>query len=98
MNDYPILYHPYRSDRPNKKFYIINDEFKKVYWGDSRYQHYTQGHLDEKRKQLYIKRHEKNENWNDPNTAGYWSYRFLWLYPTYDEAYKNIKNDLKNRR
>jgi hypothetical protein len=87
MNDYPILYRPYRSGRPNNFFYIINDEFKKIYFGDSRYQHYTQGHLDEKRKQAYIKRHKRNEDWFNPNTAGFWS---LWLYPTYDEALKNI--------
>jgi len=91
MNDYPILYFPYRSDRPNKKFYIINDEFKKVYFGDSRYQHYTQGHLNEKRKQAYIKRHKRKEDWYNPNTAGFFSRWFLWEYPTYDEALRNIK-------
>jgi ribosomal protein S21 len=91
MNDKLILYRPYRSDRPNKKFYIINDEFKKIYFGDSKYQHYTQGHLEEKRKQSYIKRHKKKEDWYDPNTPAFWSRWFLWEYPTYDEALKNIK-------
>lgn len=96
MNDKLILYYPYRSDRRNKKFYFINDDFKKIYFGDTRYQHYTQGHLDEKRKQAYIKRHEKNEDWNDPNTAGFFSRWFLWEYPTYDEALKNIKKYMIN--
>lgn len=96
MDDKFILYYPYRSDRSNKKFYIINDEYKKVYFGDSRYDHYTQGHLNEKRKQLYIKRHEKNEDFNNPNSAGFWSRWFLWEYPTYDEALKNIKKYMIN--
>jgi len=84
-------YYPYVSDNPKKKFYIINDQNQKVYFGDPKYQHFTEGHLDETRKQRYITRHVKNENWNDPNTAGFWSYRFTWLYPTYKEAYENIK-------
>ncbi len=40
---------------------------------------------------------EKNEKWDDPDTAGYWSYRYLWLYPTKSEALKHIKADLKRR-
>jgi hypothetical protein len=43
-------YFPYPSDRPAKKFYIITNDNKKVYFGDSRYQHFTEGHLDERRK------------------------------------------------
>lgn len=38
-------YYPYPSDRKAKKFYIITDDNKKIYFGDSRYQHYTEGHL-----------------------------------------------------
>ena len=33
-------YYPYPSDRKAKKFYIITDDDKKIYFGDSRYQHY----------------------------------------------------------
>jgi hypothetical protein len=50
--------------------------------------------LDEARKQRYSKRHKKKEDWEDPNTAGYWSAKFLWLYPTYKEGCKKIKEDL----
>jgi len=87
-------YRPYISDKPGKKFYIITNNNKKVYFGAKGYEHYTNGHLDNIRKNSYIKRHQKNENWNDPNTSGYWSYRYLWLYPTYKEALIKINEDL----
>ena len=90
-----MFYLPYISDKPNKKYFIITNDNKKVYFGASGYEHYTDGHLDEKRKQAYIKRHKKKEDWNNPNSAGYWSYKFLWLYPTKKEAYQHIKQELK---
>lgn len=34
-------------------------------------------HNDKKRKDAYRARH-KNDNINDPNFAGYWSWNFLW--------------------
>lgn len=84
-------YYPYPSDKPNKKFYIINNDNKRVYFGASNYEHYTEGHLNINRRNNYLKRHSKNEDWNNPNTAAFWSARFLWLYPTYKEAYNDIK-------
>jgi hypothetical protein len=50
--------------------------------------------MDEERKIRYLNRHKKREDWEDPNTAGYWSRWFLWEYPTYKEAYAKIKKDL----
>ena len=58
------------------------------------YEHFTEGHLDEERKQRYINRHRKREDWKDPNTPAYWSRWFLWEYTTYKEAYAKIKEDL----
>ena len=90
-------YYPYKSiDKPEKKFYIITNDNKKVYFGAAGYEHFTEGHLDETRKQRYIARHKKNENWNNINSPGFWSYRFTWLYPTYKEAYENIKKKYLN--
>lgn len=94
---YNKIYYPYKSDKPEKKFFIITNTGKKVYFGAANYEHFTEGHLDDKRKERYIRRHEKRENWNDPNTKGFWSYKFLWLYPSYSEAYDHIKKDLKNK-
>ena len=96
------LYFPYKSDRPEKKFYIITKDNKKVYFGDTRYEHFTitphyKGHLDWTRQKAYEARHSKVGNWNDPDTRAYWSYRYLWLYPTHIEAYDKIKKDLMKR-
>ena len=47
-------YYPFKSDKPIKKFYIITNDNKKVYFGASGYEHFTEGHLDERRKLVYI--------------------------------------------
>lgn len=90
------LYYPYKSDRPDKKYYIITRSGRKVYFGAAGYEDYTI-HKDPKRKEAYITRHRNNENWDDPDTAGYWALKYLWSYPTKTEAYKHIKTDLKRR-
>ena len=77
-----------KSNRKNKKFSVLIGH-KKIDFGDDRYEDYTQ-HGDPKRKALYIQRHKKNENWNDPLTAGFWSYHLLWTKPTIEEAKKHI--------
>ena len=89
------IYHPYIANDGKHKYYIITNTGKIVKFGAIKYEHYTEGHLDEKRKQRYIMRHKKNENWNNPNTAGYWSYKLLWLYPSLKQAYNEIRKELK---
>ena len=91
-------YYPYKSDRPSKKFFIITNDNKKVYFGASGYDHFTEGHLDERRKLAYISRHlTPRENWSDPNTASYWATKFLWFEKSYEEAYRKIRKDLKDK-
>ena len=48
-------------------------------------------HGDDGRKELYISRHKKNENWNDPLTAGFWSRWLLWNKPTIKASMIDIK-------
>ena len=72
-----------KSHKPEKKFDAVfinpnTGKVKRVAFGQKGYEHYTEGHLDEKRKQNYIQRHRAREDWNDLFTAGYWSYHFLW--------------------
>jgi L-rhamnose mutarotase len=86
-----IHYYPYKSDKPDKKYYIITDKNKKVYFGASGMSDYTI-HKDEARKQRYINRHQKNENWNDINTAGAWSRWLLWNKPSIRASYNDIKS------
>lgn len=89
-------YYPYLSDKSNKKFYIITNKNKKIYFGANGYSDYTI-HKDHDRKERYVNRHKKREAkfWNDPDTASYWALKYLWSYPTKKEAYINIKKDLK---
>lgn len=91
-----------KSTSKTKKFKAtFYDKDKKkirsIQFGAKGYSHYPI-HKDDERKKRYINRHKKNENWNDPNSAGYWSAKFLWLYPTYKQAYLNIKNELIKKK
>lgn len=51
-------------------------------------------HKSEERKQRYIQRHEKNENWEKSgiDTAGFWSRWLLWNKPSIEESKKDIES------
>ena len=87
-------YYPYKSDRPEKKYYIITKSEKKVYFGAAGMSDFTI-HKDEDRKNRYIKRHEKNESkfWNKSgiDTPSFWALNLLWNKPTIKESYQDIK-------
>jgi hypothetical protein len=91
------IYYPYKSDKPDKKFYIITSTGKKVYFGSAGMSDYTI-HKDDERKLRYIKRHSANENWGKSgiNTAGFWSRWYLWNLPTLEASYKDIKKRFLN--
>ena len=89
-----IKYYPYKSDKPEKKYYIITNSDKKVYFGAAGMSDFTK-HKDEARKQRYIDRHKKNENWNNKDTAGFWSRWLLWNKPTIKASYEDIKKRFK---
>ena len=42
-------YYPYKSDKPEKKYYIITKSEKKIYFGAAGYSDFTK-HKDEERK------------------------------------------------
>lgn len=52
---------------------------------------YTLNH-DKERKQKYIKRHEKNENWNDAMSAGALSRFILWNRTSIRQSYLDYRN------
>jgi hypothetical protein len=87
-----IKYYPYKSDKPTKKYYIITNENKKVYFGQAGASDFTI-HKDEARKQRYINRHKKNESkfWNDKDTASFWALHLLWNKSTIKDSYEDIK-------
>lgn len=88
------------SNKPNKKYMAIfknlkNDRLKIIHFGQKGASDYTI-HKDEKRKQRYIERHKKNENWNDPLTAAWWSRWYSWEKPTKEEAKELVISKLKD--
>ena len=92
-----LKYKPYKSDKPGKKYYIITESNKKVYFGQAGASDFTI-HKDEARRQRYINRHKnESEFWHDPDTASYWALKYLWSYPTKEEAYQHIKRELKTK-
>ncbi len=91
-----IKNYPYKSDKPNKKYYIITNDNKKVNFGQASASDFTI-HKDEERKLRYIKRHN-NENWTKSGiySAGFWSRWLLWNLPTISASYQDIKKRLNN--
>jgi hypothetical protein len=91
-----LKYYPYPANDGKHKYYIITKSGKTIKIGSIGYIDFTI-HKDEARKQRYINRHKNNENWSKSgiDTAGWWSLKYLWSYPTKEEAYNHIKKDLK---
>ena len=85
-------YYPYLAKDGKHKFYIITKTEKKIYFGAAGYSDFTK-HKDEVRKQRYIQRHEKNEEWGKSgiDTSGFWSRWLLWHKPKIKESYDDIK-------
>ena len=78
-----------------KKYDAIIDGKKTVPFGQKGASDMTQ-HKSEERKSRYIDRHKKNENWNDPKTAGFYSRWILWNKPTLTESVRDTNNKFKN--
>lgn len=76
------------STRKNKKYMAIGKDYT-VHFADKRYDNYTI-HKDVVRKNNYVRRHMKNENWNDPSTSAFWSRWLLWELPDIKKAAENI--------
>lgn len=70
-----------KSNLSDKKlmatFLIDNFKIKTVHFGSAFHQSYPE-HKDPERRLRYIKRHKKNENWNNPITPGALSRWILW--------------------
>ena len=65
------------SNRINKKYKAIFSDHPPVHFGSK----FGQNYLHHKNVYLrfnYLKRHEKNENWDDPYSAGALSAYLLW--------------------
>jgi hypothetical protein len=83
-----------KSTQPEKKymavFELANGEKKTTHFGATGYSDFRQ-HRSEMRKQAYLKRHRRNENWEDPTSAGSLSRYLLWSEPTLEQAISKFK-------
>ena len=85
-------YCPYPANEGKHKYFIMTKSGKHLYFGAVGYSDFTI-HKDPDRKQRYINRHEKNENWTKSgiDSAGFWSRWLLWNKPTIKASYQDIK-------
>ena len=66
-----------KSTKKGKKFMATFDNKRTTHFGADGMSDFTI-HKDPKRKELYLKRHRKRENWLAPETAGSLSRWILW--------------------
>ncbi len=83
------------SERKDKKFKAVIDNRKTIHFGSRGASDFTL-HKNEVRKQRYIDRHRKNEDWTDPNTAGFYAKHILWNKPTVKGSIKDVNQLFKN--
>ena len=85
-------YCPYPANDGKHKYFIMTKSGKHIYFGAVGYSDFTI-HKDPDRKQRYINRHEKNENWTKSciDSAGFWSRWLLWNKPSIKSSYQDIK-------
>ena len=84
-----------KSKNKDKKYDARIDGKRTVSFGSAQHSDFTK-HKDPERKQRYLDRHKKNENWSDPTTAGYLSRWILWAKPTIEESIKDLNKRNKN--
>tara|TARA_R110002126_G_scaffold19385_2_gene72559 strand:+ start:4717 stop:5001 length:285 start_codon:yes stop_codon:yes gene_type:complete len=86
-----------KSTNPKKKYMAIftdKDVKKTTHFGASGMSDYTK-HNDKERKERYLKRHKKNENWEKYMTAGSLSRYILWNKENLKDSIKDYKNRFK---
>ena len=81
------------SHNKDKKFDAVferDGRTKVISFGASGMSDFTKN-KDEDRKKLYIQRHQKREDWNNPVSAGALSRYVLWNKPTLEASIKDYK-------
>ena len=86
-----------KSINPDKKYDAIFDDNKTLSFGANGYSDYTI-HKDDIRKEHYIDRHRKNEDYNKSGikSAGFLSRWILWNKPTIQESIDFLNNKYKD--
>ena len=78
------------STRSDKKYVAIFNDGTKTHFGQRGASDYTQ-HKDEKRRELYQRRHQADLETRDPKRAGFLAYYLLWNKPTLAESLRDYK-------
>ena len=86
-----------KSDRKDKKYKAVINGSKTVHFGQARASDYTK-HKDSKRRELYIARHQKREDWGISNIASpaFMSRWILWEHTTLQGAIDALNKKYKN--
>jgi hypothetical protein len=84
-----------RSSKPDKKFEARINGRRSIHFGAHGYSDFTQ-HKDSERKHRYLQRHSKNEDWNNYNTAGFYSRWLLWNKETLAESISDTNRRFPN--
>ena len=84
-----------KSKTKDKKYDAIIDNKKTIHFGAKGYSDFTI-HKDEERKDRYINRHKKTENWNDPKTAGFYAKNKLWNKKSVKASVEDTNKRFKN--
>jgi len=83
-----------KSNKEGKKlmavFTLENGRTRTTHFGAAGMTDYTLS-KDDERKKRYLARHRKNENWNNPLSAGALSRWVLWNLPTREASIKDYK-------
>jgi len=91
----PIQVEIRKSRLPTKKYDAVIDGRKTVPFGQRGASDFTL-HKDAERKERYLQRHRVNEDWKDPNTAGFYSRWVTWNKPTLQQSVSDVNKRFKN--
>ena len=85
-----------KSKKSDKKYDALVNGTKTVRFGQKGASDFTK-HKDKDRKERYIDRHKKNEDWTKSGvkTAGFYSKHVLWNKPTLKESIDDINKRFK---
>ena len=86
-----------KSTKKGKKLMATFDDKKTIHFGAEGMSDFTI-HKDPKRKERYLKRHEKRENWNNPQSAGALSRWILWNKTSLKSSIEDYKKRFKLSR
>jgi hypothetical protein len=92
MNEYYLE----KSDNPKKKYMVSflnpkSGRVKSIHFGAKGMTDYILSKGDDERKQRYIDRHQKREDWSDLGKSGTWALNVLWNKRTLKASIKDME-------